>query len=87
MESNKGNGKSIYDCEDESGTTENLLSENGKKLMNVKINLQIEINIRLFVSNLLHIMTLQVTTEQIKNLLIDPMESWYFGKVYLYRLL
>ena len=30
-------------------------------------------------------MTLQVTSEQIKNLLIDPMGTWYFGKALFHK--
>ena len=30
-------------------------------------------------------MTLQVTQQQIKNLLIDPMDTWYFGKALFYK--
>ncbi len=30
-------------------------------------------------------MTLQVTLEQIKNLLIDPMGTWYFGKALFHK--
>ena len=30
-------------------------------------------------------MTLQVTQQQIKNLLIDPMDPWYFGKALFHK--